>query len=47
MEEYQSIEVLKLKLLQSRAIQAMADIEAGSTIDGETFFKELESGQHD
>lgn len=47
MEEYEIIEALKLGLLQSRAIQAKADIEAGNTIDGESFFNDLESGQHD
>ena len=47
MDEYESIEALKLRLLQSRAIQAKADIEAGNTIDGEPFFDDLESGQHD
>jgi len=47
MEEYQSIETLKLKLLQSRAAQAKADIEAGATVDGESFFNDLESGQYD
>jgi prevent-host-death family protein len=33
-EEYESFETLKLRLLQSRAMQAMADIEAGSLVDG-------------
>ena len=47
MDEYESIEALKLRLLQSRAIQAKADIEAGNTIDGEPFFDDLESGRHD
>ncbi len=46
-EEYESIELLKLRLLQSRAMQAMADIEAGSLVDGESFFNELETGHHD
>ncbi|ABC29424.1 Antitoxin of toxin-antitoxin stability system [Hahella chejuensis KCTC 2396] len=47
MDEYESIETLKLKLLQSRAAQAKADIEVGNTVDGEAFFDELESGLHD
>ncbi len=47
MDEYESIEALKLRLLQSRAIQAKADIKAGNTLDGESFFSDLESGQHD
>ena len=47
MEEYESIEALKLRLLQVRAAQAKADIASGNLIDGEAFFDELESGQHD
>lgn len=47
MDEYESIEALKLKLLQARAAQAKADIEAGNTVDGDAFFGELTSGQHD
>jgi len=47
MEEFESIETLKLKLLQSRATLAKADIEAGATVDGESFFNDLESGQYD
>jgi len=47
MEEYESHEALKLQLLQSRVAQAKADIAAGNLVDGETFFSELESGQHD
>ena len=47
MDEYETMEALKLRLLQLRAIQAKADIEAGNTIDGELFLNDLESGQHD
>lgn len=47
MDEYESIEALKLRLLQLRAAQTKADIEAGNTVDGEAFFNELESGHHD
>lgn len=47
MDEYEGIESLKLRLLQSKAVQARADIDAGNTVDGETFFSELESGQYD
>jgi len=47
MEEYESIEALKLRFLQSRATQAKADIVAGNTVDGETFFNDLESSQYD
>jgi prevent-host-death family protein len=46
-EEYESIEALKLHLLQSRAAQAKVDIAAGNLVDGEVFFSELESGQYD
>lgn len=46
-EDYESIETLKLRLLQLRAEQARADIEAGSLIDGESFFDALEAGNHD
>lgn len=46
-DEYQSIETLKLRLLQTRAINAVEDINNGETVDGEQFFTELESGQHD
>ena len=47
MDEYESIETLKLRLLQSRVAQAKADIEAGNTIDGESFFEDLENAGHD
>lgn len=46
-EEYENIEALKLRLLQSRAVQANVDIAAGNLIDGEAFFTELESGLYD
>ena len=47
MDEYKNIESLKLRLLQSRVIQAKEDIAKQNTIDGESFFEELESGQYD
>ena len=47
MEEYESIEALKLRLLQARAVQAKADIEAGNTADGDSFFDALDAGQYD
>ncbi len=46
-EEYESLESLKLKLLQIRANQAEVDINSGSLIDGDSFFNELEAGKHD
>lgn len=47
MEEYESIEALKLRLLQLRAAQAKTDIAAGNLVDGDAFFDELEAGKHD
>jgi len=47
MDEYENIEALKLRLLQSRAAQAKVDIKAGKTADGDSFFGALETGQHD
>ena len=46
-DDYESIEALKLRLMQSRAAQAKADIETGNTVDGESFFDGLENGEHD
>jgi len=47
MDEYESTEALKLQLLQDRAARAKVDIDAGNTIDGESFFDDLELGQFD
>lgn len=47
MDEYESIEALKLQLLQARAEQARIDVETGNTIDGDSFFDALEEGQFD
>jgi prevent-host-death family protein len=47
MDEYENIEALKLRLLQSRVAQAKADIEAGNTVDGESFFDGLENAEND
>ncbi|WP_422137380.1 type II toxin-antitoxin system Phd/YefM family antitoxin [Endozoicomonas sp. ALC020] len=46
-DDYKDIEELKLKMLQLKAAQAEADIAAGKLADGDAFFDELESGQHD
>ncbi|PHS69345.1 MAG: antitoxin [Methylophaga sp.] len=43
-DEYNDIESLKLRLLQDRAITAKTD---KNTADGEAFFQQLVSGQHD
>ena len=47
MDEYESIEALKLRLLQTRVNQAKADIAAGNAVDGESFFDGLENGEQD
>lgn len=47
MEEYEGMEALKLKLLQTRAAQARADIDTGNTLDGESFFESLNTGKYD
>ncbi len=47
MDEYESFEALKLRSLQTRAAQAKTDIDSGNTVDGESFFDSLESGQYD
>ncbi len=46
-DEYSNIESLKLSLLQARAARAKDDIARGNLQDGESFFNELESGEHD
>ena len=46
-DEYENIEAMKLSMLQSRANRAKADIANEDTVDGESFFDELESGKHD
>lgn len=46
-DEYESIEALKLSMLQSRASRARDDIANQDTVDGESFFDELELGKYD
>ncbi|VAW71957.1 Prevent host death protein, Phd antitoxin [hydrothermal vent metagenome] len=46
-DEYNDIESLKLSLLQARAARAKDDIASDNLQDGESFFNELESGEHD
>lgn len=46
-EDYESMEALKLRLIQARVRQAEADIEAGSLVDGEAFFDEIQNGLRD
>jgi prevent-host-death family protein len=43
-EEYESMERLKLQLLQTRASQAQKDIAEGNLSDGDEFFNDLEKG---
>ena len=43
-DDYKNMELLKLELLQERAKKAKQD---NNTIDGDSFFHELVSGQHD
>ena len=47
MDEYENIESLKLRYLQSRVAQAKIDIKTANLTDGDTFFDALESGQFD
>ena len=46
-EDYESMQALKLRLVQARARQAEADIEAGRPVDGEAFFDEIQNGLRD
>lgn len=46
-DEYNSIEVLKLRLLQSRAAHIKTDIATGKLVEGESFFNALKEGQYD
>ena len=45
-DEYESIEAMKVQLLQARITRAKVDVANGDTIDGESFFDELETGKH-
>jgi len=47
MEDYDRIEALKLRLLQSKVASAKADVESGNIVDGEGFFDRLEAGKYD
>ncbi len=46
-DEFERMEKMKLRLLQFRFAQAKTDVINKDTLDGELFFDELESGQHD
>ena len=45
--EYESLESLKLSLLQARVDKAKEDINNGNTVNGESFFDALDAGQYD
>jgi prevent-host-death family protein len=42
-DEYESMEALKLRLLQARATQAITDIAMDKLVDGDAFFDELDA----
>ena len=46
-EDYESMEALKIRLLQARARQAEADIAEGNLVDGDAFFDDIEIGLRD
>lgn len=46
-ENYKELEALKLEMLRNSFATARQEAENGTLSDGETFFRELESGQHD
>ncbi len=47
MDEYENIEKLKFQLLKIRAGKVNDEIKKGTTVDGESFFSELEAGEYD
>lgn len=46
-ESFEESETMKLRFLQDRAAKCQEHIKNGTTLDGETFFDELESGMYD
>ena len=46
-DEYNFIELLKLRLLQSRVAHIKTNITTGKLIEGESFFNALKAGQYD
>lgn len=46
-DKYNSIEVLKLRLLQSRVAHIKTNIATGKLVEGESFFNALKAGQYD
>lgn len=46
-EEYESMEELKLDVLKARAEKAKTDIASGNTVDGASFLNDLVSGKYD
>ncbi len=47
MDEYENIEKLKFQLLKIRAEKVNDEIKKGTTVDGESFFSQLEAGEFD
>ena len=45
--EYEHMEELKMAVLRSRAEAARGHIASQDTVDGESFFDDLQSGAHD
>ncbi len=45
--EYEHMEALKLSVLEARVEAARGQINRRDTVDGESFFDELESGRYD
>jgi prevent-host-death family protein len=45
--EYEHMEALKMEMLRSRAEAAKGHIASRDTVDGESFFDELQSARHD
>ena len=46
-EEYDSMEELKLRYVKERIQEALTDIENGNDEDGDTFFQDLMAGKYD
>ena len=46
-EDYQTLEAMKMRLLQQKVEQAQADIAAGKLTEGEALFSSLLNGEFD
>lgn len=47
MDEFEDLEAMKLRFLKERVARAKVAIEAGNTVDADTFFAELNVGKYD